>query len=156
MQWNELDAHRRPERGGGAPGGRESAARAVDAEHDHPIGALVRCQQVGAVRSMPKPRGMLPWVGVVSTKVSRPDCSSIVNSAMLLCPRLSRTRNRPDGCTCTSAVLKPVSTACPGGSVGIVWHRVSPPRSASWLNAVTVRCFSLITYANRPFGWNAK
>ena len=38
----------------------------------------------------------------------------------------------------------------------MVWIGVSAPRCASWLNAVTVMCFSLITYAKRPFGWNAK
>ena len=57
------------------------------------------------VGSMPKPRGVLPWVDLFSTKRERAVAASTANTVMLSCPRFEPYTNLPEGCTCTSAVL---------------------------------------------------
>ena len=82
-----------------APGG------PIDAEHGDRVGSLIAGDEKAPEGSMPKPRGVEPPVATVSTNVNRPLDWSMVNTAMLSCPRLEPYRNFPDGCTSTSAVL---------------------------------------------------
>src|ERR1019366_2580746 len=68
--------------------------------------------------SMPKCRGVLPWVDTCSTNARVPLAGSIEKIAMLLCPRFDPYRNLPEGWTWTSAPeLLPVKSL---GSVVMV------------------------------------
>src|SRR5262245_21971052 len=49
--------------------------------------------------SMLKLRGVSPCVDSNPVRLCRPESGSMVNMAMLLCPRFELYRNRPDGCT---------------------------------------------------------
>src|SRR4051812_47684365 len=100
--------------------------------------------------SMPKPRGVLPPVGVLATNARRPEALSTANTEMLLWPRFEPYRNAPDGESAISAVLKPFSGLTPGGSDDSACISASDPLTGSRRNAVTVQFNSLMTYAKRP------
>ena len=79
--------------------------------------------------SIPKFRGVWPWVGVWPVGVSRPVCWSTENRAMLSCPRLEPYTNLPSADTWISEQV--VEPSYPSGSVDTVWMGLSVPRSAS-------------------------
>ena len=78
---------------------------------------------------------------------------STAKIAMLSWPRFEPYTNFPSGRTAISAVS--VGSVKPAGTVESVCCSASAPVRASYENAVTVDCISLMTYMWRPSGWNA-